>query len=102
MPHLEGHLGGSVQRPTLAQVMISQFMSLRLVSASLLSAQSLLWILHVRLLAPPSLSHVLYISSKINKLKKKLSGHADIFSLLLNFLVKYRNIATINKNYFEG
>ena len=36
-----GHLGGSVKRPTSAQVMISRFMSLSPASGSVLTAQSL-------------------------------------------------------------
>ena len=38
---LWGRLGGSVRRPTSAQVMISQFMSLSPVLGSVLTAQSL-------------------------------------------------------------
>ena len=54
----------SGEQPTLAQVMISQFVSLSPTSSSVLTAWSLLWILCPPLSAPPQLCLSL---SKINK-----------------------------------
>ena len=63
----------SVKRPTLAQVMISQFMSSSSTSGSVLTAQSLEPASDsVSLSLCPSLVHALPLSlSKINKCKKK-------------------------------
>ena len=61
----QGRLGGSVvEHPTSAQVMISQFVSLRPVSGSVLTAQ--LWILCLPLSLPLPCLHTLSLS-KIKK-----------------------------------
>ena len=62
----------SVERPTLAQVMTSWFMSLSPASGSLLLAQSLLWILcsPLSLHLPCSYSLPLSLKNKIKALKK--------------------------------
>ena len=63
-----------VQHPTLAQVMVSQFMNLSPTSGLLLSVQSLLQILCPPFSAPPllTLSLIEMSLSKINILKKSV------------------------------
>ena len=86
-----GHLGGAVKHLTLAQIMISRFITLNPTSGSPLSVQSLLWILY----PPPSLPHPrLCMLSKINILRKSVilghPGWLSWLSVLLSVLAQVR------------
>ena len=70
---MQGHLGGSVKCPTLAQVMISWFVSLSPASGSVLTVQSLLWILCTHPLCPsPAHALTLSLSQMSKHLKNEL------------------------------